>query len=151
VLVCLLVMAACDLPSDANLTTQFQRSRQDIERLRQMANEDNIHGRIHADYADPNLSEARLSEYRRLMKASGIMRLGANRRGEPLELMVDGSGFLAQGDYKGFWYNPAELRRSAGSLDESCFEIAEAEKQERSCSAVRSLGNGWWLVRYEYR
>jgi hypothetical protein len=151
VFLCLLAIAGCDLPSDASLIRQFQRSRQDFERLRQMADEDNIQGRIHSDFADPKLSDVRLTEYRRLMKGSGIVRLYASGRGKPLELIVDANGFLAQGDYKGFWYNPAESRPPAASLDESCFDIAEATKQERSCSAVLSLGEGWWLIRYEYR
>ena len=116
-----------------------------------MAYEDNISGRIHADYADPKLTETRLGEYRRLMKASGIVRLYGNGKGQPLELMVDTSGFLAQGDYKGYLYDPSESAPSSASLDDSCFNIADAKKDERFCSAVHSLGNGWWLLRYEYR
>jgi len=150
-LISVLSLVGCDLPADATLIAQFKRSHNDIEHLRQMAEEDDIHGRIHAGYADPKLPQARLDEYRRLMSASGIMRLYANGRQPPLELMVDGTGFLAQGDYKGYLYNPSESARSAASLDDSCFDIAEAKKEERFCSAVRSLGDGWWLVRYEYR
>jgi hypothetical protein len=151
ILLSLLSLVGCDLPADEVLIAQFKRSRNDIEHLRQMAEDDDIHGRIHASYADPKLPDARLNEYRRLMSASGIMRLNANGRQKPLELMVDANGFLAQGDYKGYLYDPSESGGSAGSLDDSCFDIAEAKKQERFCSAVRSLGDGWWLIRYEYR
>jgi hypothetical protein len=149
--VCVFVMVACDLPSDTSLITQFQRSHEDIERLRQMAEEDNLQGRIHADYADPKLPEIRLNEYRRLMKASGIMRLSGAGRGKPLELIVDANGFLAQGDYKGFMYNPLASGKTDVSLDGDCFGIAGAFKEERFCSAARGLGDGWWLILYQYR
>ena len=150
-LVSTLLLAGCDLPRDAVLTEKFKQSRNDIEHLRRMAEEDDVRGRIHTNYADPKLPEARLAEYRRLMHSSGIIRLYANGRQQPLELLVDGNGFLAQGDYKGYLYNPSESAHSAASLDVSCFEIAEAKKEERSCSAVRSLGDRWWLIRSEYR
>jgi hypothetical protein len=44
-----------------------------------MADEDNIDGRIHADYADPHLPVARLTEYRNLMKAADVTRLYARQ------------------------------------------------------------------------
>jgi len=115
-----------------------------------MADEDNLDGRIHADYADPHLPNARLAEYRKLMMASGIMRLWGNGRSKPLEMIVDANGFLSHGDYKGYLYNPSESRPSSASLDGSCFDLPEAKKTKRFCSAVHSLGGGWWLLRYEY-
>jgi hypothetical protein len=116
-----------------------------------MAEEDDIRGRIHADYADPKLPVARLQEYRRLMKVSGITRLSANGRKDPVEFIVDSNGFLAQGDYKGFMYNPLDSDKTDVSLDGDCFHIAEALKEERFCSVARGLGDGWWLILYQYR
>lgn len=146
-----LLLCGCDLPSDGALIHRFQTFHADFERRRQMVDEDNIDGRIHKDYADPHLVDARLAEYRKLMSADGIMRLWGHGRTKPLELIVDGNGFLAQGDYKGYLYDPGEQQPSSDSLDDSCFNLGSAKKTERSCSAVRSLGGGWWLIRYEYR
>jgi hypothetical protein len=151
VLCLLLFLIGCGLPTDATLIAQFHRSRVDLERLRQMAEEDNPQGRIHADYADPKLPPARLQEYRRLMKSSGIMRLSANGRKEPLELIVDANGFLAQGTYKGYMYNPQASDRTEVSLDRDCFQISEALKERRLCMVARGLGDGWWLILKEYR
>jgi len=66
-------------------------------------------------------------------------------------LVVDSNGWLDEGEYKGYLYDLSEQQPSSASLDVSCFEITEARKKDRFCSAVRSLGEGWWLVRYEYR
>jgi hypothetical protein len=121
------------------------------DQLRQMVYEDNLDGRLHADYADSHLPDARLAEYRSLMRATGVMRLWGHGRSRPLELLVDANGWLNQGQYKGYWYDPSGPQQSSSSLDDSCFEIAEARKEERYCSAVRTLGDGWWLLRYEYR
>ena len=150
-LFCLLVLSGCDLPTDYSLIQRFRSSRNELERLRQMTDEDNIQGRIHADYADPHLEAARLAEYRRLMKASGVIRLYVNGRAKPLEFTVDANGWLSQGDYKGYLYDPGEQQVSSASLDDSCFDLPEAKKAGRFCSAVRSLGEGWWLLRYEFR
>lgn len=116
-----------------------------------MIDEDNLEGRIHADYADPKVSPSRLEEYRSLLRDAGVIRLWAHGKSKPFELMVDGTGFLAQGDYKGYLYDPAPQTPPAPSLDDSCFDTAKIPDTQRSCSAVRSLGNGWWLLRYEYR
>jgi hypothetical protein len=94
-----------------------------------MIDEDNLEGRIHADYADPHLSDARLKEYRSLMSVNHITRLWGNGRSKPFELIVVANGWL----------------------DASCFDIKEPETDDRFCSAVNSLGDGWWLLRYEYR
>ena len=116
-----------------------------------MVDEDNLEGRIHAAYADPQVPDARLAEYRKLMGSCGVMRLWAHGRSKPLELVVDANGWLAQGDYKGYWYNPQQPQPASASLDGSCTDLPEARKTGRSCSAVPSLGGGWWLLRYEYR
>lgn len=151
ILLLMLLLPSCDLPSDSALIRRFRSSHAELERLRQMADEDNVDGRIHADYADPHLPDARLAEYRKLMSSAGIVRLWAHGRAKPLELVVDANGFLAQGDYKGYWYDPGEQQASSPSLDDSCFNLASAKKTARFCSAVRSLGDGWWLLRYEYQ
>jgi hypothetical protein len=152
---CLLSVILCgcgsSLINDDALIQQFHHSRGDFERLRHMADEDNLDGRIHADYADPQLSGPRIAEYRRLMRATGVTRLWGHGRSNPLELDVDSNGWLAQGEYKGFSYDPSGPQQSAVSLDSSCFELAEATKADRYCFAVRALGDGWWLLRYEYQ
>ena len=116
-----------------------------------MIDEDNLDGRIHADYADPKLSVARLAEYRSLLRNAGVMRLWAHGSSKPFELVVDGSGFLSQGDYKGYLYDPAPQNPPLPSLDDSCFDTEQIPASQRFCSGVRNLGNGWWLIRYEYR
>lgn len=149
-LFCVLVLSGCDLPNDDALIQRFRSSHKELERLRQMADEDNIEGRIHADYADAHLPPARLAEYRSLMKLAGVMRLYASGRARPLEFTVDANGWLSHGDYKGYLYSPGEQQVSSASLDDSCFHLTEAKKAERFCRAVRSLGGGWWLIRYEF-
>ena len=144
-------LSACDLQSDHALITRFAEKREELERLHQMIDEDNLEGRIHAGYADPKLSPSRLEEYRSLLRDAGVTRLWAHGKSKPFELMVDENGFLAQGDYKGYLYDPAPQNPPAPSLDDSCFDPAKIPDTQRSCSAVRSLGNGWWLLRYEYR
>jgi len=151
ILLLLACLSACDLPSDYALITRFSEKRGELERIRQMIDEDNLEGRIHAGYADPKVSPSRLEEYRSLLRDAGIIRLWAHGKSKPFELMVDGSGFLAQGDYKGYLYDPAPQIPPAPSLDDSCFNAATILDTQRSCSAVRNLGNGWWLLRYEYR
>jgi len=151
VLLGILLIGCSLLPSDRSLIRRFHASHADLEQLQRMVDEDNLVGRIHANYADPHLSDARLAEYRKHMRAAGIMRLWAYGRAKPLELVVDANGWLDAGESKGYWYDPSEQQPSSASLDNSCFEIANAKKEDRFCSAVRSLGGGWWLLRYEYR
>jgi hypothetical protein len=116
-----------------------------------MIDEDSLEGRIHAGYSDPKLSSLRLEEYRSLLRDTGVMRLWAHGKTKPFELIIAGTGFLAQGDYKGYLYDPAPQNPPPSSLDDSCFETAQIPDSQRFCSGVRSLGNGWWLIRYEYR
>jgi hypothetical protein len=151
ILFLLTFLCACDLPSDHTLITRFKQKRPDLERIRQMIDEDNLDGRIHADYADPKLSSSRLEEYRSLLRDTGVMRLWAHGRSKPFELVVDGTGFLEQGDYKGYLYDPAPQNPPLASLDDSCFQAGQIPDSQRFCSGVRNLGNGWWLIRYEYR
>jgi hypothetical protein len=116
-----------------------------------MVDEDNLQGRVHADCAAPHLPAAQLAGYRRLMRADGILRLGGQGRSKPLDLLVDSNGWLGEGEYRGDSYDPSALQKSAASLDHSCWEIPEATKIDRHCSAVRALGDGWWLVEYGFR
>jgi len=150
-LLLLAFLCACDLPLDDALITRFSQKRPELEHIRQMIDEDNLEGRIHANYADPKLPSARLEEYRSLLRNAGIMRLWAHGTAKPFELIIDGSGFLAQGDYKGYLYDPAPPIPIRPSLDGSCFVTARIPDTQRFCGAVRNLGDGWWLVRYEYR
>ena len=115
-----------------------------------MIDEDNLDGRIHADYADKKLSPSRLEEYRSLLRDTGVMRLWAHGKSKPFELIVDGTGFLAQGDYKGYLYDPAPQNPPLASLDDSCFLTGQIPDSQRFYSGIRSLGNGWWLIRYEF-
>jgi len=152
ILLFLTSLCACDsLPSDHALITRFGQKRAELERIRRMIDEDNLEGRIHSDYHDPKLSPARLEEYRSLLRDTGVVRLWAHGKSKPFELMVAGTGFLAQGDYKGYLYDPTPQNAAASSLDNSCFETAQIPDTQRVCSAVRNLSNGWWLSRYEYR
>ena len=149
--VILLPLCHCDLPADRELTDRFAQKQPEFDSLRKMIEEDNLDGRIHMDYADPKLHPERLEQYRALMKDIGIMRLWAHGKNQPFELVVDGTGFLAQGDYKGYMFNPEKPQPFSQSLDGSCFESTHALKTQRSCQAASSLDNGWWLIRYEYR
>jgi hypothetical protein len=150
-LLLLTFLSACDLPSDHALITRFGQKRSQLERIRQMIDEDNLEGRIHADYADPKLPSSRLEEYRSILRDTGVVRLWAHGKSKPFELMVNGTGFLAQGDYKGYLYDPAPQTPRSDSLDDSCFATMKIPSTQRSCNSVRSLGDGWWLLRYEYR
>jgi hypothetical protein len=145
---------ACNsLPSDQALIARFGQKRPELESLRRMIDEDNLEGRIHADYAGPKLSSSRLEEYRSLLRDSGVMRLWAHGKSEPFELIVAGTGFLAQGDYKGYMYNPAKPQPPPvpPSLDNSCFDTPQMSDGQRFCNVARFLDGGWWLIRSEYR
>ena len=147
----LLFLCACDLPSDHGLITQFRQKRAQFDRLRQMIDVDNLDGRIHADYADPKLPATRLQEYRSLLRNVGVMRLWAHGKSKPFELIADGNGFLSKGDYKGYLYNPSPPAPHLQSLDDSCFVTEQIPDSQRFCGGVLSLGDGWWLIRYEFR
>jgi hypothetical protein len=147
----LLPLCSCDLATDRDLTDRFVQKQPDFESLRKMIEEDDLEGRIGRDYADPKLSPERLERYRALMKDIGVIRLWAHGKREPFELIVDGTGFLAQGDYKGYMFNPEKPALFSQSLDNSCFQSNQIPQNQRSCSAASSLDNGWWLIRYEYR
>jgi len=151
ILLFLTLLCACDLPSDHALVTQFSQKKEQFNRIRQMVDEDNLDGRIHAAYADPKLSATRLEEYRSLLRNTGVVRLWAHGRSKPFELVADGSGFLSQGEYKGYLYDPAPQNPQLQSLDDSCFLTEQIPASLRFCSGVRSLGSGWWLIRYEFR
>ena len=151
ILLLLTLLCACDLRSDHALISQFSQKRAQFDRIRQMIDEDNLDGRIHADYADPKLPATRLKEYRSLLRDAGVMRLWAHGKSKPFELVADASGFLSQGDYKGYLYDPSPQNPSLPSLDDSCFLTEQIPDSQRFCNGVLSLGNGWWLIRYEYR
>jgi hypothetical protein len=149
--VSLALLCACDLPNDQKLITRFSQKRPGLERIRLMIDEDNLEGRIHEDYADPQLPSSRLDSYRTLLRDIGVMRLWAHGKSKPFELIVAGTGFLGEGDYKGYLYDPAPQNPTAPSLNDSCFEVEEISDTQRFCSAVRNLDKNWWLIRYEYR
>jgi hypothetical protein len=81
------------------------------------------------------------------MAASGVMRLWANGKEKPIEFIVDATGFLDEGDYKGYLFSTDDETPTAQSLDKSCLA---AKSQDRYCTAVRPLDMHWWLLRYEY-
>jgi hypothetical protein len=135
------------LSSDAKLIGSFHNHRGRLEQLRMMVAEDDLQGRIHATYADPKLPAERLSQYRNLMATSGVTRLWAKGRANPIEFIVDATGFLSQGEYKGYLFSMNTETPDSASLDQSCREEAS---YQRSCRAVRPLDVHWWLLRYEY-
>ena len=93
VLLCVVLWRCNRLVPGAELRTAFWAHRGELEQLRRMANEDHLTGRVHATYVDAkHLSEARVREYRRLMKECGVVRLWAH--GEQLEMLVDATGML---------------------------------------------------------
>jgi hypothetical protein len=147
-LACLGLWRCNRLPSDAASREQFKRSRKDLERLREMAGKDYLYGRIAATYIDQDrLPADRVKEYRRLLKASGVKVLSAQGPWLPVEFMVDATGFLNSGTYKGFRYSEREEAPVAESLDVSCMKPA---LKIRFCHVVRRLDGNWWLFRYEY-
>jgi hypothetical protein len=144
------------LITDAELTRRFAVSRNNLETVRQMVNEDDLNGvrgRIGLAYGPTHIAAERLAEYRRLLSSVGYGRLWPQGRDKPFEITVDSTGFLDVGDYKGYYYSPEkEKTPTAPSLDHSCFEIPNASSKDgKYCHAYRSLGGGWWLLRYEYR
>jgi hypothetical protein len=142
---------ACDLPTDHELTVRFNQRRSEFEEIKQMIQDDDLEGRVHADYADPKLTPVRLEQYRMLMKDTGVIRLWAHGMKEPFELIAGGSGFLEQGDCKGYMFNPEKPQPFLQSLDHSCFDSSQIPGTERSCRAASTLDDAWWLIRYEYR
>src|SRR5437588_905047 len=86
------------------------KTRPELERIRQMIDEDNLEGRIHADCDDPKLAPARLDQYRSLMRNTGMMRLWAHGKSKPFELIL---AFLDRAG--GGRTNPA--RCQSGSID----------------------------------
>jgi hypothetical protein len=143
----LLISACGRLGSDAELISNFHNHEGAFDQLQRMVNEDDLQGRIHASYADPKLPKDRLARYRTLMAESGVMRLWAQGKSKPIEFIVDATGFLDEGDYKGYLFSMNNETPTSESLDKSCIS---AKSQDRYCSAVRPLGAHWWLLRYEY-
>lgn len=108
-----------------------------------MVREDKLEGRVHATYVDAkHLPDARVREYRRLMNVSGVTRLWAT--GEHLELVVDATGILDVGTYKGYAWETEQKSPLARSLDEPC-------ARGRFCNAAIPLEGNWWMIRFEYR
>jgi hypothetical protein len=143
VLLCVVLWRCNRLVPDAELRTAFWAHRGELEQLRRMANEDHLTGRVHATYVDAkHLSEARVREYRRLMKECGVVRLWAH--GEQLEMLVDATGMLDVGTYKGYEWEAAQKRPLARTLDEPC-------AGGKYCEAAIPLEGNWWIVRYEFR
>jgi len=138
------------LPSDATLRHKFKQSQEDLERLRQLAKDDYLYGRVHAAYVDQKtLSAERLTEYRRLMKAVGIQRIWANGPGLPIEFLFEAYGILDTGTYKGISYAAEPEGLEADSLDNSCMGV-QRSRTGRFCHVVHRLDGNWWLFRYEY-
>ena len=137
------------LPSDAKLLAQFERTKLELDQLREMVEADGLSGRIHEDYFDDQrLSKSRLQQYRQLMKTVGVDRLACTGRCQHIEFNVAGTGWHDIGNYKGFYYSPGEQANRAPSLDKDCW--SETGK-ERYCTAARRIEGNWWLLRYQYR
>ena len=135
------------LISDAKLTAQFRSNRGNFERLRQMANGDDLKGAIGTDYADDKrLSAARLQEYRSFMKKCGVETfvVMADRNGA-IRFWVDSQGSVIAGRSKGIAYSPQAPIPVLPSLDESCLP------DQGGCAVFRHIEDNWWLVREEDR
>lgn len=138
-----------NLPSEAALKAQFSRCRAHLVRLQQMATEDRLNSRIHADYVDDKtLPPQRLAEYRRRMKLAGITRLWGFGPGKRIEFLVDAVEMLDSGIYKGFVYSETEQGPTAKSLGETCMT---ASSRKDPCSAAQPLEPNWWVMRWEFR
>ena len=145
---CGMWFSGCTLPSDARLIRRFHQRRNSLEKLRRMAREDRLKGRIHAGYYDDKkLPEPRVREYRALMADSGVVRLWPNEDERSIEFLVDAVGVLDVGTYKGYVWSIKPQHPIVDSLDESCSDWAPAG---RFCHASRHLDGDWWLIRYEY-
>lgn len=143
VLLSLLLWRCNRLVSDADLRAGYWAHRGELEQLRWMVREDKLQGRVHATYVDAkHLSEGRLREYRRLLKECGVGRLWVT--GERMELVVDATGMLDVGTYKGFEWEPEQKSPVVRSLDVPCAE-------GRFCNAAIPLEGNWWMVRFEFR
>lgn len=138
-----------NLPTEAELKAQFARYRDPLFRLRQMATEDELRGRVHAGYVDDErLSPQRLAEYRRLMDRAGITRLWRHETGLSIEFLVDAVGMLDSGVYKGFIYSEVGEKTTMGSLDVTC--IPSSPRRD-FCEVAHSLEPNWWVARWEFR
>jgi hypothetical protein len=147
-----LLMCSCGpLLSDSDLSKNYFAHRSTLERLRTMAEEDHVEGRIGKDYCDPRIPAERLRHYRELMREASVVRVVGNGEGRPLEFTVDANGWLDVGDYKGNEYTAAAPHDQSDSLNESCFITAKPATESQLCSASKALGNGWYMMRYEYR
>ena len=147
VLLSLLLWRCNRLVSDADLRAGYWAHRGELEQLRRMVREDKLQGRVHATYVDAkHLSDARVREYRRLLKECGVTRLWA--QGEYLELVVDATGILDVGTYKGYAWETEQKSPLARTLDEPCVPV---QPRGRFCNAAIPLEGNWWMIRFEFR
>ena len=151
VLFCVVLWRCNRLVPDAELRAGYWAHKGDLEQLRRMAKEDYLNGRVHATYVDTgakHLSEARLREYRRLMKECGVAVLHGNGLVDRVAFTVDATGILDVGTYKGYEWTPEQKRPLARTLDVPC---VPAEPRGRYCDAAVPLERNWWMVRDEFR
>jgi hypothetical protein len=136
------------LVSDAEATERFHSHREIFERLRKMASEDKLTGRLALTYGGQDLGDERLREYRQLMAEAEIEAL--LRDGLGLRFALDDQDSVWGGRSKGIDYRSQSPKSPVlPSLDKSCRSLVDAD--ERFCSGVRQIEGPWWLYREENR
>jgi hypothetical protein len=134
-----LLISGCNRePSDRLLVSDFHRHYPELEELRKMIDEDDLNGRIHADYSDRQLPLPRLDRYRALMKKTGVTRIWANGRDKDIDMTVWATGMLDVGTYKGYYFSREKQTPVMETLEKSCFDGMKDERQ-RHCSGFRPL------------
>jgi hypothetical protein len=119
----LLILASCGLSSDAALERSFYAHQAELEMVREMFSLDQSFDDITTSFVRPTraseigrMPEDRLRRYRSYFAAIGIS--GVARRDDAVILfMVDTTGMLSKGKYKGYAYLPTKAAKTYAQLD----------------------------------
>lgn len=156
-------MVSKEHPKDAELIEKFRVHRDDLELLVRMLKEDRSLGRVGEDFTrvsnffgdcvrdgpdcststDIGVSDARLSEYRRLFSKIGLSRgIEGYGKKELITFIVSTKGLAVTGSSKGFVY-ATDLKASSMNVVEDLDSYWSDDK--RSFTALRHIEGSWYL------
>ena len=140
-------------PTDANLLSGFNANRADFANVAEMILADRKTQKVHLTYvrgASP--AEARLKEYRDLLKKIGVQSVDRwDRQDENDQSLVEftafaGGAFPDDGIYKGIMYCPVRLpERFAGDVVPS-LDAVDRRNVKEGTKLFQKIDDNWYLT-----